>query len=140
MAELPSIDGFRLIEELGSGALSSVYKTVEEPLDRTVALKVLKSTIAPDSPFAAQLEREALVLGSLSHPNIGLLYAFARGETGMHLVLEYVDGFSLATIVKKRPTLPADAVATIGAAMARGSPTPTSAASCIATSSPPMFS
>ena len=80
MAELPTIDGFRVLEELGSGSLSSVYKAVEEPLGRTVALKVLKSTIAPDSPFAAQLEREARVLATLSHPNIGLLYAFVEGR------------------------------------------------------------
>jgi serine/threonine protein kinase len=62
--DLPTIEGFRILEELGSGALSTVYKAVEEPLGRTVALKVLKATIAPSSPFASQLEREARVLGS----------------------------------------------------------------------------
>jgi hypothetical protein len=118
--DLPAIDGFRVLEELGSGSLSTVYKAVEEPLGRTVALKVLKSTIAPDSPFAGQLEREARVLASLSHPNVGQLYAFSKRESGMHLVLEFVDGFSLAGVAKKRPTLPADAVAVIGAAVARG--------------------
>ncbi|HTB74851.1 MAG TPA: serine/threonine-protein kinase, partial [Polyangiaceae bacterium] len=120
MADLPTIDGFRVLEELGSGSLSSVFKAIEEPLGRTVALKVLKSTIAPTSPFAAQLEREAKVLAELSHPNIGSLHAFVRTESRMHLVLEFVDGFSLATIAKKRPTLAPDVVATIGAAVARG--------------------
>jgi hypothetical protein len=120
VAELPTIQGFVLVEELGSGALSTVYKAVEEPLGRTVALKVLKGTIALDSPFAAQLEREAHVLSALSHPNVGLLYGFSKSATGMYLVLEYVDGFSLATIAKKKPTLPSDAVAAIGAAVARG--------------------
>ena len=120
MAELPTIDGFRLVEELGSGSLSSVYKAIEEPLGRTVALKILRSTLAPDSPFAAQLEREARVLATLSHPNIGLLYRFSKNETRMYLVLEFVDGFSLATLAKKRPTLSPDVVAVIGAAVARG--------------------
>jgi serine/threonine-protein kinase len=120
VADLPTIEGFRLIEELGSGSLSSVYKAVDEQLGRTVALKVLKNTIAPDSPFAAQLEREAQVLGTLCHPNVGLLYAFEKGEAGMHLVLEYVDGLSLASLTKKRPTLPPEVVAAIGAAVARG--------------------
>ena len=120
MADLPTIEGFRLLEELGSGSLSSVYKAIEEPLGRTVALKILKNTIASDSPFAAQLEREARVLATLSHPNIGLLYAFAKSDAGMHLVLEFVDGFSLATIAKKRPTLAPEVVAVIGAAVARG--------------------
>jgi serine/threonine-protein kinase len=120
VAELPTIDGFRLLEELGSGALSTVYKAVEDPLGRTVALKVLKGTVALDSPFAAQLEREAQVLSTLCHPNLGQLYAFSKSPAGMHLVLEFVDGFSLATIAKKRPTLPADAVIVLGAAVARG--------------------
>ncbi len=120
MAELPSIEGFRLLEELGSGSLSSVYKAVEEPLGRIVALKVLKNTIGRESPFAAQLEREARVLAILSHPNLGSLYAFSKTDAGMHLVLEFVDGFSLAELAKKKPILPPDAVAVIGAAVARG--------------------
>lgn len=120
MSELPFIEGFRIVEELGSGSLSSVYKAVEEPLERTVALKVLRSTIAPGSPFATQLEREARVLSELCHPNIGLLHAFARTETRMYLVLEFVDGVSLATVLKRKPSVPADCVAAIGAAVARG--------------------
>jgi serine/threonine-protein kinase len=120
VAELPEIEGLRVLEELGSGSLSSVYKAVEEPLGRTVALKVLKSTIAPSSPFASQLEREAKVLAELCHPNIGLLHAFVKTDTRMYLVLEYVDGFSLATLLKKVPAVPADSVAAIGATVARG--------------------
>jgi serine/threonine-protein kinase len=120
VAELPTIEGYRLLEELGSGALSSVYKAVEEPLGRTVALKVLKNTIAPDSPFAAQLEREARVLATLSHPNVGVLHSFSKSATGMHLALEFVDGFSLAAIAKKKSTLAPEVVAVIGAAVARG--------------------
>ena len=85
-----------------------------------MALKVLKNTIAPDSPFAAQLEREARVLATLSHPNIGLLYGFSKDAASMHLVLEFVDGFSLAAIAKKKPILAPEVVAVIGAAVARG--------------------
>jgi serine/threonine-protein kinase len=120
VAELPDIEGLRVLEELGAGSLSSVYKAVEVPLGRTVALKVLKGTISPSSPFALQLEREAKVLAELGHPNIGLLHAFVKTESRMHLVLEYVDGFSLASLLKKKPTVPPDAVAAIGAMVARG--------------------
>jgi serine/threonine protein kinase len=120
VAELPAIEGFRVLEEIGSGALSSVYKAVEEPLGRTVALKVLKSTIGPGSSFAAQLEREARILAELCHPNIGLLHWFARDDAGMFLVLEFIDGYSLADLLKKRPTVPPNAVAAIGACVARG--------------------
>jgi hypothetical protein len=120
VADLPIIDGFRVLEELGSGALSTVYKAVEEPIGRTVALKVLKETIAPSSPFARHLEREAQMLAELCHPNIGLLYAFVKTDSRLYLVLEFVDGFSLATLLSKRPAVPPDSVAAIGAAMARG--------------------
>jgi hypothetical protein len=120
VADLPAIEGFRVVEEIGSGALSSVYKAVEEPLGRTVALKVLKSTIGPASTFAAQLEREARILAELCHPNIGLLHWFARGDTSMYLVLEFIDGYSLAELLKKRPTVPPSSVAAIGACVARG--------------------
>src|SRR3974390_1856147 len=98
VAELPNIEGYRVVEELGAVSLSSVYKAVELPLERTVAIKLLQSTIAPGSPLASQLEREARVLAELCHPNIGLLYAFSKTQTRMYLVLEFVDGFSLATL------------------------------------------
>ena len=120
MPELPTIPGFRIIEELGIGSLSSIYKAVEEPLGRRVALKVMKTTIAMTSPFASQLEREARVLAELCHPNVGLLYAFAKNDAGMYLVFEFVDGCSVATLLKKKPTVPADSVAAIGAQVARG--------------------
>jgi len=120
VADLPTIDRFRVLEELGSGALSSVFKAIEEPIGRTVALKVLKDTIAPTSPFARHLEREAQMLADLCHPNIGLLYAFAKTDTRLYLVLEFIEGFSLATLLSKRPTVRADSVAAIGAAIARG--------------------
>jgi serine/threonine-protein kinase len=120
VAELPTIEGFRVLEELGSGSLSTVYKAIEEPLGRAVALKVLKETIAPNSSFAGQLEREARMLSELCHPNIGLLYAFYKSDARMHLVLEFVDGFSLATLIGKRPTTAPDSVAAIGAAVAQG--------------------
>jgi hypothetical protein len=120
VAELPIIEGFRIVEELGSGSLASIYKAVEEPLGRTVALKLLRAMIAPNSPFAAQLEREARILSALCHPHIGLLHGFAKTEARMYLVLEFVDGFSLSTLLKKKSIVRPDCVAAIGAAVARG--------------------
>jgi serine/threonine-protein kinase len=120
VADLPSIEGFRIAEEVGSGAITSVYRASEESTGRTVALKVLRPAIAPTSPFARQLEREARVLARLSHANVGLLYSFVKTEARTYLVLEYVDGFSLAAVLKKAPTVGADSVAAIGAALAHG--------------------
>ena len=116
----PRFEGYRVVSELGSGALSTVYKATQEPLGRTVAIKVLKSTIAPDSPFAASLEREAHVLASLSHPNVAGLFGFVKSATEMYLVLEYVDGWSLAAVATKASRLPSEIVAAIGVEIARG--------------------
>jgi predicted Ser/Thr protein kinase len=110
----------RVIEELGSGSISTVYKATQEPLGRTVAVKALKSTIATTSPFAAHLEREARLLGELCHPNIALLLQFAKTESQMYLVIEYVDGPSLSRLLAKKPKLLPEVVAAIGAGIARG--------------------
>jgi eukaryotic-like serine/threonine-protein kinase len=121
---LPAFGAFRTSEQLGSGALATVYKAVQEPLGRVVAIKALKSTVGPSSPFAAQLEREARVLGELGHPNVILLYDFVKNEREMYLVLEHVDGYSLGDLVKKQEArklrLPFEAVAAIGAQAAWG--------------------
>lgn len=114
---------YRVVLELGAGSVSTVYRAEHEKLGRVVALKALKSTIAPTSAFAAQLEREARLLGELSHPNIVLLHDFVKTDTQMYLVLEHVDGFSLAAVLAgltaKKATLTPDAVAHIGAEVAR---------------------
>jgi serine/threonine-protein kinase len=83
-------------------------------------VKALKSTIAPTSPFAAQLEREARVLAELGHANIVALYDFVKSEQRMHLVLEYVDGWSLAAVLGRRARFSPELVCAIGTQMARG--------------------
>ena len=117
--ESRSFGPYRVLEELGSGSLSTVYHAVQEPLGRAVAIKALKGTISPGSPFAAQLEREARVLASLSHPGIVGLHDFVKTKSHMWLVLEFVDGFSLATVIGKRARFAPEFAATIGLEMAR---------------------
>ena len=110
---------YRVLDELGSGALSTVYRAVQEPLGRVVAIKALKSTIAPTSPFAAQLEREARVLSVLAHPNVVMLHDFVKTQSQMWLVLELIDGFSLATVLGKRARFAPDFAAAVGLDVAR---------------------
>jgi serine/threonine-protein kinase len=116
----PRFEGYRVLSELGSGALSTVHKATQEPLGRVVAIKQLKATINPGSPFAAQLEREAHVLASLSHPNVAMLFDFVKSDDAMYLVLEYVDGWSLATVASKAHRLAPEIVAALGADIAAG--------------------
>ncbi len=92
---------YRITETIGSGALATIYKAVQEPLGRVVAVKALKSPIAPTSSFGEQLEREAKVLANLVHPNVVLLLGASRIASGRpYIVLEYVDGPSLDQLVR----------------------------------------
>src|SRR6185295_7776948 len=99
----------RVVEQVSSGPLTDVYHAIQEPLGRHVAVKALRSTIAPSSPFAAHLAREAELLAKLHHDNVLELYDFVRTDAAMWLVLEYVDGLSLADVLTKTQRLSIDA-------------------------------
>jgi hypothetical protein len=110
----------RVLAELGSGSLSTVYHASEEPLGREVAIKALKGSISTSSSFAAHLEREARMLSELSHPNIATLYELVKSNDELYLVLEYVPGPDLAVVLSRLPKLSPEGAVIIGAAIARG--------------------
>lgn len=110
----------RVLSEIGSGSLSTVYHAVQEPLGREVAVKVLKPSISSTSSFALHLEREARMLSELSHPNVSMLHEFVKTDSQLYLVLEYIPGPDLAVLLARRPRLPPETAAIIGAAIARG--------------------
>ena len=85
MSEL-RFGGYRVVETLGSGAVCSLYKAVQESTGRTVVIKALKSTILPGSPLAAQIDREAAALSELAHPGVVMLFDCVRGSRS-YLVL-----------------------------------------------------
>lgn len=106
---------YRVVDPLGTGAVSTIYKAVQEPLGRVVALKVLKTQIAPTSSFADQIEREAKILADLAHPNVVLLLDQGRSASGRpYLVLEYVDGPPLVKLLAKKKRLPVEAALAVG--------------------------
>lgn len=91
---------YRITGTLGSGAISTIYKAVQEPLGRIVALKTLKTEIAATSSFGEQLERESKILADLVHPNVVLLLGADRTGSGRpYVVLEHVDGPSLQALL-----------------------------------------
>ena len=101
---------YRVVEALGSGAISTIYRAVQEPLGRIVALKALKTQISPTSSFGEQLDREAKILRDLAHPNVVLLLDSARTASGRpFLVLENVEGPSLHQLLAKKRVLGVEA-------------------------------
>jgi eukaryotic-like serine/threonine-protein kinase len=109
----------RVVAQVASGPLTDVYHAVQEPLGRHVAVKALRPTMSPDSPFAVPLVREAELLSRLSHANVLTLYDFVRTEDAMWLVLEYVDGLSVADLLSKLERLGVQSTAAVGIEIAR---------------------
>jgi serine/threonine-protein kinase len=101
MDPLPTFEGCDVLERIRSGPVADLYRATQRPLGRTVTIKALGASIVPASPFAAALEREARLLAQLGHPNIIGLYDFVRKDERMWLVLEHVDGVTLAEVLDK---------------------------------------
>jgi len=81
---------------VGSGGMGEVYKARDTRLDRTVAVKVLKASLAHDQEFRERFEREARVISQLNHPNICTLHDVGQEGAIDFLVMEYVEGETLA--------------------------------------------
>ena len=81
---------------IGEGGMGQVYQATDTNLDRQVAIKVLPDAFASDADRLARFEREAKVLASLNHPNIGAIYGLEKPGDTRALVLELVDGPTLA--------------------------------------------
>ena len=81
---------------LGAGGMGEVYSARDTRLGRDVALKVLPEAVAADPERRARLEREAQLLASLNHPNIATLYGIEESPSGCALVMELIDGETLA--------------------------------------------
>ncbi len=87
---------YEIVGAIGAGGMGEVYRARDTKLGREVALKVLPETFASDAERMARFEREAKVLASLNHPNIASIYGF-EDSAGVHaLVMELVEGQTLA--------------------------------------------
>src|ERR1019366_5339345 len=87
---------YRIIGPLGSGGMGEVYRAHDSKLGRDVALKTLPSAFANHPDRLARFRREARMLASLNHPNIAAIYGLEESEDAICLVLELVEGATLA--------------------------------------------
>jgi Tol biopolymer transport system component len=97
--------------------MGEVYRARDSRLDRDVAIKVLPDAMTRDADRIARFEREAKVLASLNHPNIGAIHGFETAEARKFLVLEYVEGETLAHRLKAG-ALPVDEALAVSKQMA----------------------
>jgi serine/threonine protein kinase len=87
---------------LGSGGMGEVYRARDTNLGREVAIKVLPEAFAQDAERLARFEREAKTLASLNHPNIAAVHGFEKSENVRALVMELVEGPTLADEIERR--------------------------------------
>jgi len=98
---------YEILAPLGAGGMGEVYRAKDSRLDRDVAIKVLPETFARDPERIARFQREAKVLASLNHPHIAAIYGFEEADAIRFLVLELVEGETLADRLQIGP-LPVD--------------------------------
>ena len=91
-----TIGSYRIEELLGAGGMGEVYRARDGTLERDVAIKVLPHHFASDAERLARLRQEARLLAALNHPNIAAIYGVAEAGSDRGLVLEYVEGPTLA--------------------------------------------
>ena len=106
LGNLEQIGVYRLLVKLGEGGMGAVYKAVHTKLNKQVAIKILPSQRMEDRNALERFEREMQAVGRLEHPNI--VRATDAGEAnGIHfLVMEYVEGVDLSTLISRFGPLP----------------------------------
>src|SRR5229473_2457765 len=96
-----TIAHYRIQAKIGAGGMGEVYRATDTRLNRDVAIKVLPEAFAVDATRMVRFEREAKVLASLNHPNIATIYGLEKSNNTLALVMELVEGPTLAERIKQ---------------------------------------
>src|SRR5258706_3315056 len=98
---------YEILAPLGAGGMGEVYEARDTRLDRFVAIKVLPARLADDRHFRERFDREARTICQLDHPHICTLYDVGEHDGTSYLVMQYLEGETLADRLKK-DALPLD--------------------------------
>ena len=98
-------DRYEIIEKIGAGGMSDVYKAKDHVLSRDVAIKVLKAEFAEDMTFVSKFRTEAQSAAGLEHPNIVNIYDVGSEDGLYYIVMECVEGITLKTYIEKKGRL-----------------------------------
>src|SRR5262252_4646014 len=97
------LGSYSIVSALGAGGMGEVYKAFDARLDRHVAIKVLSPGVAEDAERMARFEREAKSISALAHPNICALFDIGDQAGSPYLVMEYLEGETLAARIARGP-------------------------------------
>ncbi len=110
---------YEIVAPVGSGGMGEVYRARDSRLDRAVAIKILPAHLSESVEARQRFEQEARALSSLSHPNLCHLYDVGEHGGTSYLVMEYLEGQTLADRLRKGP-LPLDQVLKVGTEVCQG--------------------
>src|SRR3984893_14270210 len=110
---------YEIVAPVGAGGMGEVYRARDTRLDRAVAVKILPSHLSENSEAKQRFDREARTISSLSHPNICTLYDVGHQDGIDYLVMEYLEGETLADRLRKGP-LPLERVLKYGIEICEG--------------------
>jgi len=97
-----TIGGCEILEVIGQGGMGVIYRSRQKSLDRVVALKVLARHLASDINFVARFQKEARAIARVNHPNILAVYDVGDDQGVNYMIMELIDGQSLAEIQSER--------------------------------------
>lgn len=93
---------YMVLERIGTGGMSYVYKAMDQKLNRYIAVKVLKEEFANDAGFLAKFKTEAQAAACLTHPNIVNIYDVGADKGINYIIMEYIEGITLKTYIEKK--------------------------------------
>lgn len=101
-----SIQNYQVTAHLGEGGMGTVYKATDTVLGREVALKMLHTPLMNQDQFLERFRKEARILAQLLHPNIAVIYNFIEQNNSHYMVMEYVEGKNLDSLLRQQRILP----------------------------------
>jgi serine/threonine-protein kinase len=116
---MQEVGRYQIDEMSGEGAMARVYKAYDPKIDRTLAIKALKAHLLADDEYRARFLREAKGAGILSHPNIVTVFDVGEEERQPYIAMEWVDGRTLADLLKEGKNFTPRQVVEIGIQLAR---------------------
>ncbi len=113
-------DRYEIVDQVGSGGMSDVYKAKDHKLNRFVAVKVLKQEFSEDKNFVSKFRIEAQSAAGLSHPNIVSIYDVGEDQNLYYIVMELIEGITLKKYIQKKGHLSVKEATSIAIQVAQG--------------------
>ena len=113
-------DRYEILEPVGAGGMSDVYKAKDHVLNREVAIKVLKKEFTEDMSFVTKFRREAQSAAVLEHPNIVNIYDVGSEDGLYFIIMEYIEGITLKSYIERKERLNYKEVLSIAIQVGRG--------------------